>query len=142
MTTTYENYGLKFMYPENWSLSEPSADELPRQVTLETPDGGIWSLSIFPATSDSDDLLKDAVAALEETYDEVEVSAADSDFEPFKSRGVDAFFYCLDFVVSARIRVFSLEEQKLVVLYQAESREFDKQIDVFRAMTLNMLQST
>ena len=142
MTTTYENHGLKFMYPENWTISDPSGDELPHQISVETPDGGLWAVSLFPVESETDELLKDAVAALEETYDEVEVSAAEDDFTPFQSQGVDAFFYCLDFVVSARVRVFSLPDQKLVVLYQAESREFDKQLDVFRAMTLSMLQST
>lgn len=141
MTATYEKHGLKFLYPENWKLTDGHATELPFHVEIETPSGGLWSVNVYSHESDADKLLADAVAGIQSTYDDVEVSDADSDFEAYESKGVDAYFYCLDFIVTARVRVIEVESYKLVMLYQAESRDFDQQLDVFRAITMSMLQS-
>lgn len=141
MTATYEKHGLKFLYPENWKLTDGQDRELPYQVEIETPSGGIWSVNVFPAEDATEELLADAITALEESYEDVEVTPANPDFEGFPSRGVDAYFYCLDFMVIARIRVIEADRYKLVFLYQAESRDFDVHHEVFRAITTSLLQS-
>ena len=141
MPSKYDQHGLTFLYPENWELQDQVDDALPYQVSLETPGGGLWSLNMFPRTDDPDEILDGAVAALQEQFDDVELSLAEKEFEAFPSRGIDANFFCLDFVVTARIRVFETEPYQLLNWYQAESREFDQQHDVFRAVTQSMLQS-
>lgn len=141
MTATYEKHGLKFLYPENWKLTDGQDVEPPYQVEIETPSGGIWSVSVFPSDSDSDELLADSVRALQDTYEDVEIDVANPDFTDYPSEGIDAYFYCLDFLVMARIRVLQTQRYKLVLLFQAESREFDGYLDVFRAITTSLLQS-
>ncbi len=141
MTAVYEKHGLRFMYPENWKLTDGQELELPYQITVETPDGGIWSVNVFSADVETDELLDEAIEGLQETYEDVEISEAEADFEGFKSKGVDAYFYCLDFMVIAKIRVIETPQYKLVFLFQAESRDFDSQHDVFRAIATSLLQS-
>jgi hypothetical protein len=141
MTATYEKHGLKFLYPENWKLTDGQDIELPYQVEIEAPCGGIWSVNVFPGDADADELLADAVKGLQDTYEDMEIADAEADFTDFDSRGVDAYFYCLDFLVMARIRVIATERYKLVLLFQAESRDFEGYHDVFRAITTSLLQS-
>ena len=141
MTAVYEKHGLRFMYPENWKLTDGQEVDLPYQVTVETPAGGIWSVNIFPEDVSTDELLEEAIAGLHETYDDVELSETTSDFEGFVTKGVEAFFYCLDFVVTAKIQVIETPKYKLVFLFQAENRDFDTQHEVFRAIATSLLQS-
>ncbi len=141
MTATYEKHGLKFLYPENWKLTDGQDVELPYQVEIEAPGGGIWSVNVFPGYVDTDELLADAVQGLQDTYDDVEIDKAKPDFPGYPSQGIDAYFYCLDFMVMARIRVIETEPYKLVLLFQAESRDFDSYHEVFRAITTSLLQS-
>ena len=141
MTATYEKHGLKFLYPENWKLADGQDIELPYQVEIEAPSGAIWSVNVFPSDADTDELLADAVRGLQETYEDVEIDEASSDFPGFESQGIEAYFYCLDFMVMARIRVIETKRYKLVFLFQAESRDFEGYHDVFRAISTSLLQS-
>ena len=141
MTATYEKHGLKFLYPENWKLTDGQDVELPYQVEIETPSGGIWSVNVFPLDTNTDELLADAIKGLQDTYEDVEISEANPDFQGYESKGIDAYFYCLDFMVMAQIRVVETARYKLVLLFQAESRDFDDCHDVFRAITTSLLQS-
>ena len=141
MTATYEKHGLKFLYPENWKLTDGQDLELPYQVEVETPTGGLWSVNAFPPDADPDELLAAAIQGLQDTYEDIELSATANEFEGYQSLGVDAYFYCLDFMVMARVQVIQTQAYILVLLFQAESRDFDQQLDVFRAMTTSLLQS-
>ena len=137
MTAVYDKNGLNFMYPENWKLTDN--DELPIQVSVETPSGGIWSVNVFEANVSSDSLLDEAIDGLQESYEDVEISEANTEIAGFPAPGIDAYFYCLDFMVIAKVRVIELEQRKLVLHYQAESRDFDSQQDVFQAITTSLL---
>lgn len=141
MPATYSKHGLQFLYPENWQIKDQRDDELPFQVSLETPTGGMWSLNMFSATEDAEAVLDGAIAAMKTQYEDVEFSLAERDFEEFESRGVDANFFCLDFLVTAKIRAIQTDAFLLLVWFQAESRDFDSQHDVFRAVTQSLLQS-
>ena len=49
MPAIYENHGLHFAYPENWQLMEPEQDPGLVDVTLQTPNGGFWSVQLMPS---------------------------------------------------------------------------------------------
>ena len=127
------------MYPDNWVVKEE--DESPRHVALETPTGGLWSLNIFPPGGDTEQLLDDSIAELKSQYEDVEFSMASPRFGEFETRGIEANFFCLDFVVSAQVVAIATEEFNFLVWYQAENREFDQQLEVFDAVTMSLLQS-
>ena len=85
MTATYQKRGLKFLYPENWKLIDEADTELPCSISLETPDGGaFWSVHLYPPEADPDQMLKETVATLQETYPDLEVLPSKGDFQnPF-----------------------------------------------------------
>ena len=59
----------------------------------------------------------------------------DSDAAP----SVEANFFCLDFLVTSTLHVVLTERYKMLIWFQAESREFEQLKDVFRAITISML---
>ncbi len=129
------------MYPENWKLSDQPDEPLPRAITLEAPDGGaIWSVHLYPADSDSHEILEQTLAPLRDTYEDLEVSTAAQDFSNDEP-AVDALFFCLDFLVHTKLQVVNTQEYKLILWYQSEDREFDKLSMVFKAISTSLIQS-
>ncbi len=143
MTATYQKLGLQFLYPENWKLTDETNSDLPCSISLETPTGdALWSMHIFSIESDPDEILKETLTTLQETYLDLEVSPIDSAFEPFPGTGFEALFYCLDFLIRVRLQVVSTDDYQLLFWFQAEDREFDKQEPVFQAMTISVLSES
>jgi hypothetical protein len=142
MTAVYDKLGLKFLYPENWTLIDESDSQNPHAITLETPDGGCsWAVHVYGVDADRDMVLKETLATLQETYEDLEVTALEDELGPCSASGVEALFYCLDFLIRAKLLVVKTRENLLLFWFQAEDREFDKQDAVFKAMAISLLQS-
>ena len=142
MTAVYDKLGLKFLYPENWKLIDDPDSELPQVVTLETPDGtATWSVHVYPAEAVEEEVLKETLATLQESYEDVEISPDQLELGPFSASGVEALFYCLDFLIRAQLHVVQTPEHLLLFWTQAEDREFEKMHLVFQAVSVSLLQS-
>ena len=63
----------------------------------------------------------------------------EEEIEGTHSVGYDLLFYCLDFIVSAKVRSFSLDGRTYVLLSQAEDSEFERISPVFSAITTSLL---
>ena len=55
MPAVFEQFGVKLLYPENWSFGELELDEWPRSVTLQSPHTGFWTLHVYPPHHDLDE---------------------------------------------------------------------------------------
>ena len=142
MTAVYDKLGLKFLYPENWKLMDDSDSEIPHVITLETPDGSCtWAVHVYPAEFDRDEVLKETISTLQETYEDLEVSPAQVEFGTVTGNGVETMFYCLDFLIRAQLQIVEMSDHLLLFWAQAEDREFGKHDLVFKAMSVSLLQS-
>ncbi len=140
MTAVFENEELQFMYPENWKLVQSGDTDDFVEISLESPAGGIWSVSVFNDGSSTGDLLESCAAALSEQYEDFERNDFMGEVGGIQAIGFDSHFYCLDFLVTAQVRAFELNGHTVNVFCQAESREFDKSQEVFNAITQSLLQ--
>ena len=141
MTAVYDKLGLKFLYPENWKLIDNSADS-PQVITLETPDGSTtWSVHVYPAETDGDLVLKETLDSLQQTYEDLEIAPHRLQFGELEATGVEAMFYCLDFLIRAQLHFLRTRDKLLLFWTQAEDRDFDKQQIVFQAIAVSLLQS-
>ena len=142
MPGLFRKYGIQFQHPENWKVEESGEgeDELPFEVSVESPDGPIVSMTFFDPSSDPAEVLRDYLAGLQEQYEDIEMTPSDDEVAGVTGQGVEAMFYCLDFLVTAKIRWYKIDRFLVVVLEQAESREFDKQAMVFQAIKTTLLQ--
>ena len=140
MTALYDNLGIRFQYPENWQLAQEVAEGSPCEVLVETPGGGFWSVLVYPGTSDPDQLAAETLRTMRGEYEDLEAEPFVDVIGDFKADGFEMHFYCLDFVVTSRVLAFRHEDRTLLVLYQAETSEFDQLEQVFRAVTFSLQQ--
>ena len=141
MTAKYDKLGLEFLYPENWKLIDDVSGS-PQVITLETPDGSTtWSVHLYPLETDIDSVLKEAIDSLQQTYEDIEFSPCESSADDASEGGVEALFYCLDFLIRAELKVVKTSGKCLMFWTQAEDRDYDKQNLVFKAITISLLQS-
>lgn len=142
MVKHYKQHLIEFAYPDNWELQPPEAEQLPQEISVESPDGCLWMVSIFSATRDPNSLLDEVVKSLSESYQDFEYAAVESTIDPAPLICVQADFFCLDFLVTAKIQIFVKPPFVFVVLQQAESRLYDRTVAVFDAMTVSLLGET
>ena len=138
MTATYDNFGVKFLYPENWDLAEDVADD-PKSISLQTPGGGFWSLHVYEGEQSVDALVDEVMDNIREEYSDVEQESVSEQFGETEAFGFDLNFICLDFVVAAEVRCGTHLGRSFVVLCQAEDTEFEKVGPVFKAITHSWL---
>jgi hypothetical protein len=78
---------------------------------------------------------------MREEYEGLETLEVSERLAGVDSSGCDMCFYCLDFLVNARVLATRALGKTLLILWQAEDREFDQLEPVFRAITISLLQS-
>ena len=139
MTAVFEKHGLSFQYPENWELQHEIADEQTVEIQLVAPSGAFWSLLAFPNDEDPEVLMKLILDSLIQQYDSVEYVPAKESFANAEASGYDVHFFCLDLLVTTRLRYIKGTDHHLILMCQAENREFEKMDLVFKAITIGML---
>jgi hypothetical protein len=141
MPAVYENLGVRFLYPENWSITDEDDEEWPRSVTLQSQETGFWSLHVYPPNQELKPIVKELIAAIQAEFTDIEVLPAKETVGETPTTGVDLAFFYLDLLVEAKIRCLKTPSATLVWLYQAESREFESIEPVFQAIAVSMLQT-
>jgi hypothetical protein len=139
MPALYDNQGVRFQYPENWSLDESEAGEC--AVTVYSPGGAFWSLVWRDLAEDPHELAVEALQALKKEYAETESEPASDTLGEQEISGFDVSFYYLDLTNTAIIRGFRTPTASCLLLCQAEDREFRKVEPVFQAMTASLMQA-
>jgi hypothetical protein len=140
MPGVYDRDGIRFQYPENWTLEEDEAAEGALSVSVNSPSGAFWQLTVYPRGENPERLLKTAVAAMREIYDSLETEEVDEKIAGRDTTGYDLNFYCLDLTNTAVLRCWQSPTATFLVLYQAEDREYAEVEAVFRAMTISLLK--
>jgi hypothetical protein len=140
MPATYQKYGVSFQYPENWKVVEEGA-RWPREVTVESPSGAIWALHIYFPPEKPARLLKDALAAMQREYNDVESTFVSETLHPSTvAEGYDLLFFYLDLIVECRLRSFTFHDKTFLLITQAEEREYQQLEPVFRAITTSLVR--
>jgi hypothetical protein len=141
MPAVYENRGIRFLYPENWSIMDEEPEGWPRSVTVQSEHTSFWSLHVYPAFQETGDVVNEVVESIREVYPDLEVLPANERYGVTDTQGVDICFFYLDLLVEAKIRCLKTPSLTLVWHYQAESREFDEMEPVFQAMATSLLET-
>lgn len=139
MPSEFAEMGVRFQYPESWALVRDEGPVDCRSVTVTSPEGGFWVLSIHPPSSDPARLVDAVLQAMREDYKELESEEIQDQIGGHACVGRNVNFYCFDLTNTAWIRGLQTDQATYAVFCQAEDREFDRVADVFRAMTLSFL---
>jgi hypothetical protein len=97
----YEHHGIRFLYPENWSLMDEEFDDWPRSVTVQSPQTAFWSLHVYPAKQELRPLVKEVVESIQASFphQELEVLPVTDEVADTRTKGVDVTFFYLDLLV-------------------------------------------
>jgi hypothetical protein len=134
MPGVFEGCGVRFLYPDNWTVSEHQDDATASTMTLEGPDAVFFSVSRHPQGAGSQ-AVAEAVQAMRQEYPELEESVWSAD-DPVTGplEGAELDFYCLDLAITSRLVALEEKSTSLLVQMQGENRAFDRCEPVFRAM--------
>jgi len=139
MSSQYQNFGVEFLYPENWEIVDEQLDELPHRVSVQSPGGGYWELQVYPSRIALDQLNDEVLRAMRQEYADLESELVTDDMCGTPAAGYDLSFFYLDLLVTSKIRSFDVGDRTYLLICQAESREFDRQQLVFEAITTSLL---
>jgi len=141
MPVEFNKLGVAFQYPENWTLDEEDALAGRKSVTVYSPRGAFWSISVHPISADPVRLAKAAVDAMKAEYAELEAEETQETIAGRETVGYNLNFYYLDLTNTARVRCIRTDRATYAVFCQGEDRDFDELEAVFRAMTTSFLQN-
>ncbi len=139
MPAEFNRSGIRFQFPENWTLDENDARGGQSSVTVYSPAGAFWSVSRHAVSTDPKQLAEAVVQAMQEEYKDLEVSEASDSVAGRQMIGYDLDFFYLDLVVIARVRCLQTESGTYAVFCQAEDSDYDRLGAVFLAMTTSLL---
>ena len=107
MPGVYDKMGIRFLYPDNWTLDQKDAVGGNLSVTVEAPGGAFWSVAVHPLAIDPEELALTALDALRAEYPAAESEPASELILDQTATGYDVSFFYLDFVNTATIRTLS-----------------------------------
>jgi hypothetical protein len=142
MPGVFDSQGVKFLYPDNWTLAGQSLDSTPLVVELQSPSSAFWTLHVYPLESDAGEIVDEVRDAMQQEYEQIEVESVEEMEGEEPVIGYDMTFYCLDFLVASKVRCWRHGNSLLLTHAQAEDREFDATAPIFRAMTVSLMRES
>jgi hypothetical protein len=139
MPAKFENLGISFQYPDNWTLDDSDAIAGGNAVTVYSPGGVFWTVAVHPRSADPLELADGVVTAMREEYKEIETDEIRETVLGRELVGYDLSFYYLDFVNSAQVRSLKTPTNTYTIFCQGEDREFERLRRVLQAMTISLL---
>jgi hypothetical protein len=140
MPAVFEKLGMRFLYPDNWTLDESEAGAEDRTISVYSPEGAFWSIVLHPPSVEPVELAAIALKALQQEYAESEAEPADETIAGQRLTGYDLSFYYVDLSNTAVIRGFRNEVATGLILCQAEDRDFRRLELIFSAITTSLLE--
>jgi hypothetical protein len=125
MPATFDSFGLRFLYPDNWTVAERVEDANVDGVTFELPSGGFFSIERERQGMLDEEMIEEVSDTIESEYDEVEREEIVLEGSSDDERVVDFRFYYLDLLIVSRLILITIGDVRYMVQFQAESRDFD-----------------
>lgn len=107
---------------------------------VQAPCGAFWSIDLRLQMDDSRELAAEALRSMRQDYADLEAEPVTEQVGGMEAVGYNLHFYYMDFIISARIRSLGTDAGSIVVLYQAEDRDFERLQPVFRAISESIFQ--
>jgi hypothetical protein len=142
MPAVFAQGPVKFLYPENWRIAGQTFDSTPQVIELQSPGSAFWTLHIYPLESDAGEIVDEFRDAMQAEYENLEAEAIDEMWGEEPVIGYDMSFYCLDFLVTAKVRCWRMGNSLVLTHAQAEDREFHEAAPIFLAMTTSLARES
>ncbi|HWA96890.1 MAG TPA: hypothetical protein VG713_00290 [Pirellulales bacterium] len=142
MTAVYEKLGMRFFYPDHWTLDESEALDGNSMLSVYSPHGAFWSVIVHPPGLEASDVADAALEAMRQEYQELDAEPFCDVIAGHEVLGSDLNFYCFDLTSTAQIRALATTRGTYLLLCQADDQEYEEVGAIFDAMTLSLLNPT
>jgi hypothetical protein len=133
MTVAFHERGVRFQYPENWSL-ERSDDETGWTVSVQSPRTAFFLISVNEDMPTTEEVAQTALEALRSEYPELEADDCVDTVAGQPAVGHDIQFFSLDLTNTCSTRSFYSQSGTVLVMWQANDLELEAYEMVLRAM--------
>ena len=137
----FDRFGLAFDYPDNWTVDAGDAAGGRPEVTVYSPGGAFWSVSLHTPAGGAEELAAAVVTQMREEYRDLDSEPAKASVSGHALSGYDLNFYCLDLTNTAAVRTLETPSGTYLLFCQAEDREWERVAHVFDAMTASFISS-
>jgi len=144
MPALFDNFGIRFEYPDNWSVEQQPLDPVTGQggqVIVTSPETAFWHLSRYSRDTQPETLFDEALSAIRSEHREMEVLPANDQIENQSLAGYDVSFFCFELTSTATLRAFQTADATYLIISQAEDGELQRVASVFQAMLTSTLRN-
>ncbi len=137
MIREFEDAGIRFKYPENWSLEREDCDE-GWTVSLQSPDTAFLMLCLRQDMPTTEQMLETALEALREEYPDLEAEDCIDSLAGQPAVGHDIRFFSFDLTNTCRTRCFQSAQGTVLLMCQFNDLETEKSEPVLRAICASL----
>src|SRR4051812_18491691 len=105
MQANFEQFGISFQYPENWTLEADDLLSGQGAVSVYSPGGGFWSVTVHDPSDEPGDLVDAVVQTMQRMYDELDTEETIETIDGHDVPACEINFYYLDLTNTAAVRV-------------------------------------
>jgi hypothetical protein len=133
MTKLFERDGVRFQYPDNWDLETEDTDG-GWNVSVQSPATAFLLLSVHPDEDDPAALADTALAAMRDSYPQLEAEQAVETLAGQPAVGYDIDFFAFDLTNSCWTRSLQGPDGCLLLMCQCTDEELDSNGEVLKAV--------
>ncbi len=142
MPKQFSGFGISFLYPDNWRVTEEGDPTNPGMgVTVESPGGAFLSIIRYVGVQESAEMIDSFRQTMEREYEEVETEEIDLAIQDWELSGISQSFYYLDLLITSKVLAANYLQDLFIIQIQGEDRELTQLDQVFQAILVSMLQS-
>ncbi len=133
MSRTFQADGVRFKYPENWTLTREDSDT-GWTVAVQSPGSAFFVLTFDAEMPEVGVVAETVLQALRTDYPDLEAEETIESILGQPAVGHDIQFFTLDFTNTCITRSFYAETGTLLAMWQATDLDLDAVLPVFHAI--------
>ncbi len=137
MIRRFDEQGIRFQYPENWTLEREDTDS-GWTVFVQSPSTAFLLLSFDKDMPTTEEVLKTALDALRSDYKDLDAEEQVETVAGQMALGYDIQFTSLDLTNTCWMRSFQTESATILLLWQATDLDLDEAEPVLRAICASL----
>jgi hypothetical protein len=137
MVAEFEQEGIRFKYPENWQLVREDGKD-GWTVSVQSPDTAFLMLTLRTDMPTTDEMAETALEALRESYSDLEADDRVDSLAGQPATGHEIHFFSFDLTNTAWTRSFYSTNGTVLVLWQLNDLELEKNEPVLRAICASL----
>jgi hypothetical protein len=133
----FEEDGVRFQYPDNWTMTREEADS-GWTVSVQSPDTAFFLIAFDKSMPEVSEVAETVLQTLRADYPDLEAEDALESVANQPALGHDITFFSLDLTNTCRTRSFYSDAGTILLMWQANDLELDAVEPIFKAIRASL----